>query len=124
MTFACPDRFRVRKGPLSTPDGADYGLFWVPIKLGAAPLRVIASRLHGWEHVSVSLPDRCPTWIEMSFVKDQFWSDDDCVMQLHPPKDDYVNCHPYCLHLWRPYEAAEIPRPPSMLVGPGAGAIG
>lgn len=26
-----------------------------------------------WEHVSVSLHDRCPTWDEMSLVKDLFW---------------------------------------------------
>lgn len=31
--------------------------------------------------------------------------------QLHPAKSEYVNIHPYCLHLWRPLER-EIPMPP------------
>jgi hypothetical protein len=72
---------------------------------------------YGWEHVSVSLEKRCPTWDEMSYIKALFWSDDEAVMQLHPPKADHVNYHPYCLHLWRPMFEA-IPLPPSMLVGP------
>jgi hypothetical protein len=71
----------------------------------------------GWEHVSVSLADRCPTWDEMAWVKDLCWGPDACVVQYHPPRAEYVNCHPYCLHLWRP-AGAELPRPPAGLVGP------
>ena len=52
-----------------------------------------------WEHVSVSTPCRCPTWPEMHWVKEQFWNDDEFVIQIHPLKADYINCHPYCLHL-------------------------
>lgn len=80
------------------------------------PLRVIASDGLDWEHVSVSLPHRCPTWEEMCRVKDLFWDSTDCVMQLHPPEADWVNNHSFCLHLWRPI-GAEIPRPPDYLVG-------
>lgn len=72
-----------------------------------------------WEHVSCSTPKRAPNWAEMCFVKDLFWDEDDCVVQYHPPKADYVNCHPYCLHLWRP-EGVELPRPPWQAVGPKA----
>jgi len=53
------------------------------------------------EHVSVSLARRCPTWDEMCMIKDIFWNDDECVIQFHPPKSQYVNVHPYCLHMWR-----------------------
>jgi hypothetical protein len=70
-----------------------------------------------WDHVSVSLPRRCPNWPEMEFVKRLFFRDDEAAMQLHPPLSDYVSCHPYCLHIWRPTEAA-IPLPPSSFVGP------
>ena len=28
-----------------------------------------------------------------------------------------LDCHPHCLHLWRPLDA-EIPRPPGWMVGP------
>lgn len=79
-------------------------------------LSIIFSCNEGWEHVSVSLPNRCPTWAEMCLVKELFWEDDEAVMQLHPPKADYVNCHPYCLHLWRPL-VGQIPLPPKELVG-------
>lgn len=80
-------------------------------------LRMIASWGEGWEHVSVSTPTRCPTWEEMCRVKAWFWEAEDCVMQLHPPARTHVNCHPYCLHLWRPI-CSEIPQPPPEFVGP------
>ncbi|HEX3577551.1 MAG TPA: hypothetical protein VHY33_03220, partial [Thermoanaerobaculia bacterium] len=60
---------------------------------------------------------RTPTWREMVSVKNECWDDEDVVMQLHPKKSEYVNCHPYVLHLWRPRHAV-IPTPPSILVGP------
>jgi hypothetical protein len=69
-----------------------------------------------WEHVSVSGNRRVPNWQEMCFVKDLFWAEEECVMQLHPPKSEYVNCHPFCLHLWRSLEQP-IPTPNSILVG-------
>lgn len=37
-------------------------------------------------------------------------------MQLHPKKEDYVNNMQYCLHIWKPIDA-EIPTPPSVLLG-------
>jgi hypothetical protein len=81
----------------------------------------IASDGGGWEHVSVSVREngkpRTPTWSEMCSIKNLFWDEEDCVMQLHPPRSDYVNCHPNTLHLWRPVDG-EIPRPPSIMVGP------
>ncbi|WP_439375489.1 DUF7694 domain-containing protein [Bradyrhizobium sp. DASA03120] len=52
----------------------------------------------------------------MCFVKDLFWHEEECVMQLHPPRSEYVNNNRYCLHLWRP-TCQEIPTPPSGLVG-------
>jgi hypothetical protein len=70
-----------------------------------------------WEHVSVSAHGRTPTWDEMCWVKDLFWKEDECVVQYHPPKSEYVNCHPNCLHLWRSIRK-KIPIPPSYLVGP------
>jgi hypothetical protein len=79
-------------------------------------LRVIASDQFGWEHVSVSRKDRCPTWEEMCQIKDLFWDDTDCVVQYHPPRSEYVNNHPHCLHLWRQV-GCNFPMPPSIMVG-------
>lgn len=76
-----------------------------------------------WEHVSVSVRNkrglplrRCPTWEQMCIVKETFWDDEIAVMQLHPPKSDWVNNHAFCLHLWRPVDVA-VPLPPSIYVG-------
>jgi hypothetical protein len=68
-----------------------------------------------WEHASVSLEHRCPTWMEMEWVRRTFWDEDEWVMQLHPPKDKYINLHSTCLHLWRP-TGEPIPRPPRATV--------
>lgn len=57
----------------------------------------------GWEHVSVSRigSNRPPIWDEICFVKDMFWDENECVVQFHPKKSDYVNLHPGVLHLWK-----------------------
>lgn len=111
---------RVREGPFaSTSDDGVMGAFFVMGPKGAL-LKIFSSGSdteYGWEHVSVSCENRTPNWDEMNFVKDLFWRDDEVAMQLHPAKADYVNCHPYVLHLWRPLDA-DIPMPPSILVGP------
>lgn len=78
---------------------------------------VIASNGGGWDHVSVSPKNqkRTPTWDEMCAIKDMFFEPEECVVQYHPPKSDYVNNHPYVLHLWRP-QVGEIKRPPIIFV--------
>jgi hypothetical protein len=80
-------------------------------------LRIIASDNDDWEHVSVSVENRPPNWAEMCRVKDLFWNDEELVIQIHPPRSEYVNHHPYCLHLWKPIGIV-LPMPPSHLVGP------
>ena len=77
---------------------------------------VIFSNGGGWDHVSVSFNHRCPTWEEMCEIKNMFFHPDEVVVQYHPAESDYVNNHPYCLHLWRPQEQA-MPTPPAWMVG-------
>lgn len=116
MSFHVPNKFRVRSGMAASDDSiGNCGAFAVSLKHGQAVF-IIASDGMGWEHVSVSRRDRCPTWEEMSQVKSMFWDDSDCVVQYHPPISEYVNNHPYCLHLWRQI-GAEFPLPDSILVG-------
>lgn len=93
------------------------GGFFLPSPIDKAPLKVIASSGEGWDHVSVSRENRCPNWPEMSYIHRLFFREDETAMQLHVPESDHINCHPYCLHLWRPHKA-EIPRPPASMVGP------
>ena len=79
---------------------------------------IICSVGAGWEHVSVS-PFRksiIPSWNDMCIIKDMFWYDHEAVIQVHPPKEEYVNQMPNCLHLWR-CTYKEMVLPPSVLVG-------
>jgi hypothetical protein len=101
----------------SSKESGFNGAFFIPNDLCGIDLKVLCSDGMGWEHVSVSLPHRCPTWEEMCYVKGLFWDDHEAVMQLHPPKSEYVNFHSTCLHLWRPTRD-RIPLPDSELVGP------
>lgn len=90
------------------------GEIWLPGWRGS----VIASTGAGWEHVSVS-PYRksyIPSWDDMCKIKDIFFKDDEAVIQIHPPKAEYVNNMPNCLHLWR-CTYKEMILPPSCLVG-------
>lgn len=79
-------------------------------------LNFIMSWGAGWEHCSVSIPTRCPSWEQMCAIKELFWNDDEECMQLHPAKKDYINNMKYCLHIWRPINE-KIPMPPSIMVG-------
>lgn len=116
MTFHVPNKYRLRTGRMGSTDAiGNSGAFDIPLKHGQRVF-VIASDAMGWEHVSVSRRDRCPTWDEMCQVKTLFWDGDDCVVQYHPPESEYVNNHPNCLHLWRPIGVA-LPMPDSILVG-------
>lgn len=81
-----------------------------------AVLRVIASWGGDWDHVSVSLDEkRCPTWLEMQYIKNVFFKAEEVAMQLHPAAGNYVNDHEFCLHIWRP-QKQEIPTPPTIFV--------
>jgi hypothetical protein len=92
------------------------GVFDLPYPLKGIWFKCVASSSDGWDHISVSLPDRCPTWEEMEYIKHAFFKEDETAMQLHVPKDDHRNFSKYCLHLWRPNNGQAIPRPPGFFV--------
>ena len=79
-------------------------------------LNFIFSYQLGWEHLSVSMPNRTPTWDMMCRMKDIFWNKDEVCVEYHPREEDYVNNHKHCLHIWRPTNE-KLPIPPSILVG-------
>lgn len=105
-----PEQYRIKKGLIgSSEQYGNNGAFIVPFQ--SYELMVIASSELSWDHVSVSLKNRCPNWQEMCFIKDLFFNDDECVIQYHPPKSNYVNICKTALHLWRP-QLEKIPMPP------------
>ncbi len=121
MAFHVPEKDRIKKGPLASMESfGNNGAFALRIKTGKKPyaeeVYAIASDGEGWEHVSVTAQGKCPTWEQMCLVKSIFWDEEDCVIQFHPPKSEYVNLHPHCLHLWRPTSEA-VPTPPRWMIG-------
>lgn len=98
--FKVPEFARITTGRLaSDKSNGNNGAFEIPCK--HATVYCIASDGAGWEHVSVHVEERfklrIPSWNEMCFVKNLFWSDQDLVVQYHPPKSEYVNNHPLCI---------------------------
>jgi len=115
MSFGCPEKLEQYRMILDGYECGDSQNGALMIK--PRGLKVIFSNGLDWEHVSVSRRGRTPTYEDMDEIKCDFWSNDLCVMQLHVLASDHVNCHDYCLHLWRPIDQ-EIPRPPAIMVGP------
>lgn len=57
-----------------------------------------------WWHVSISRPDRMPTWQELCKVRKDFFTEDVEFYQVLPRRQDYVNVHTFCLHIWSPLD--------------------
>jgi hypothetical protein len=132
------ERYRFRVAGDAWAVGTNNGCFKVPSPEGPFDMTIIVSCGGGWDHVSVSLRNRTPTWKEMCAAKELFFEDEEPAMQLHPAKSDYVNYHLFCLHIWRPQTAEQraalaneigddgadwpmpgpIPLPPSIFVAP------
>src|SRR5262245_61450998 len=100
--FHVPDQARFNGDPQYATTSADgnNGAFTLASPEPGWLLGIIASDGEGWEHVSVHAyrgkdKVRTPSWKEMAYVKNQFWSEDDLVIQYHPRKKDYVNVHPH-----------------------------
>lgn len=128
MSFHVPNEWRVRTGDMGSHDAiGNMGAFVIPCRQTAKgqivlapkgnyyPLTCIASDQAGWEHVSFRHERRVPTWEEACFIKALFWDPDDCVVQYHPPEENYVNVHANVLHLWKP-TGFPFPMPPQWMV--------
>ena len=88
------------------PGNPRHGVFQVPHHPTGVVLKVMVSAGgrggEAWDHVSVSLPNRCPNRLEMSAVARLFFGEDEVAVQLHVQASDHVNVHPYTLHLVAP----------------------
>lgn len=75
---------------------------------GPQGLRVIATLdmmppEKGWGqllHVSLSYADRDPDWTTIVMVKEAFYGDGVDAMMVLPRREDWVNLHDHCFHLW------------------------
>ena len=123
--FKVPEKYRNKTHPILKSDSSysNNGYFVLSHpKINNYEIHCIASNGMGWEYVSVSIAEkrkqahRYPTWAEMCYVKSIFWDKEDCCIQFHPKESEYVNNHPFVLHIWRPTNAV-IQMPDPKMVG-------
>ena len=101
---------------LAAYNPGEAGVFAINSPTDRQGMHVIASTNDGWDHVSISRKSRTPNWPELEHVRKLCFESHEVVMQLHLPEIKHINCHPHCLHLWRPQHEF-IPEPPSWMVG-------
>lgn len=109
-------RYRLDERPLLwTEDFGRTGAFAIPLE--GQLWNVLCSDSGGWLHVSVTNRQRkqLPPWPVMCRIKEMFFTRDEWAVQYHPAKGDYVNDHPFVLHLWSPLDEP-LPRPPLVFV--------
>lgn len=97
------------------PDEDIQGAFLIPY--ADAQLQVMCGCGEDWDHVSVSVKGRCPTWDEMHWIRGLFFEPGETVIQIDPPKDHYINYHKHTLHMWRHWRQ-EILLPPAKFIAP------
>lgn len=61
---------------------------------------VIVSIDDGKWHLSISTKNAQPSYKEIKEARYKFLPNNIYVAQIFPPKEEFVNLHPYCHHLW------------------------
>ena len=62
---------------------------------------IIVSIDDGKWHLSISHPNRYPTWDEIKKARYKFMPKDITAAMFLPPEKEYINVHPNCFHLWQ-----------------------
>lgn len=60
---------------------------------------IVSEQAAGW-HLSISRPDRLPTWEEVRDARYALVPDEATMALLLPPRAEYVNVHDFCLQLY------------------------
>ncbi len=92
--------------PISAMKGLEPGeaLIYRPTNLRVIETTEVLDDKRRYMHLSISHPDRYPTWEELLMVKERFVGDEEEAIQVLPRKSEYVNIHPNCFHLWFCYD--------------------
>lgn len=53
-----------------------------------------------WLHCSLTGADRVPTWAEQVAAKEAFCGAESCAVMVMPPRSEWINNDPRCLHWW------------------------
>lgn len=62
-----------------------------------------------WKHVSMSMRRRLPTHAEMCEVKDIFIGTEETAIHVFPSREEKVNIHPNCFHLFSALDEKILP---------------
>ncbi|MEA2090951.1 MAG: hypothetical protein U9O83_01135 [Campylobacterota bacterium] len=54
----------------------------------------------GMHHISISHRGRLPNYKEIKEARYQLCPNEIKMAQIYPPKEEFVNLHENCLHLW------------------------
>lgn len=108
--------FRETFGPMGQRPTYKRRTEWTPVRCvapdtnayrGSTGCFALVSREVGPKHISVSAEGRYPTWDELASARDRFAPDVRMVMHF-PTREEYVNLHETCLHLWEVDDESEV----------------
>lgn len=97
MTTQRAEPYRVNWPGLESKVGDNFGAFQMSGDDGKQMRIICAPTDELWQHVSVSLARRCPTWNELCKVKNLFWEDDEVMNMFDDRKYNWFKC-PDCLN--------------------------
>ena len=94
-----------------------HGEFEIPITDNKHAFVICSKNSMGWDHVSLHITEasgepikRTPSNEDMQFIRNLLFLEDEIVTEFHPAKKDYINNHPYVLHMWHSTnDCIEIP---------------
>ncbi len=86
-----------------SPDTRGYMLDGVKVFVSREKHKVIPGQTSEYSlHISISRPDKYPTWDEIKEARYRFMPRDRDAYMILPKEEDYVNYHPNCFHIWMP----------------------
>lgn len=103
MPRVLPNEWRqIEGGVVSAETGRHNGNMYVNERRGLRIVMSAAWELDGrrWLHLSMSHPNRLPTWSELVQAKEAFMGKDSRAVQILPPRSEWVNIHAYTLHMF------------------------
>lgn len=68
-------------------------------KMGRCDI-IIAKENNKW-HMSISTRNASPSYKEIKAARYKYLPDDVYMAQIFPPKEEFINLHPYCHHLYQ-----------------------
>lgn len=70
-------------------------------KMGRCTITITRDGADKAWHLSISTPSASPSYKEIKAARYKYLPDGIYMAQIFPPKDEFINLHPYCHHLWQ-----------------------